>query len=283
VSALPLHSGISSIIMASGDDGDAHAGRSDTGPAVQSVDRALLVLELLADMGKGGVTEIADELGVHKSTVSRLIASLESRGYVEQLSERGKYQLGIAVSRLARSRSGHLDLVKLSQDACDTLAAEVGETANLAVLDENRIVNIAEAASTAEIALQTWVGQTCPAHATSAGKVLLAGLDADEVRDRLGTTLEAFTDNTIVTIDALQAELAAARRAGWASAREELEIGLNAVAAPVFDGNGQVAAALSVSGPAYRLEASAFEDVAKQTIAAANSVSRRLGWTERAS
>ncbi len=283
MSALPLDSGISSIIMASGGNGDAHAGRSDTGPAVQSVDRALLVLELLADLGKGGVTEIADELGVHKSTVSRLIAALESRGYVEQLSERGKYQLGIAVSRLARSRSGHLDLVKLSQDACDTLAAEVGETATLAVLDENRIVNIAEAVSTAEIALQTWVGQTCPAHATSAGKVLLAGLDTDEVRGRLGTRLEAFTDNTLVTLGALQAELAAARKAGWAGAREELEIGLNAVAAPVYDGNGQVAAALSVSGPAYRLEAGAFEDVAKLTIAAADSVSRRLGWTERAS
>ncbi len=224
-------------------------------------------------------TEIAEELGVHKSTASRLIAALESRGYVEQLSERGKYQLGIAVSRLARSRSGHLDLVKLSQDACDTLAAEVGETANLAVLDENRIVNIAEAVSTAEIALQTWIGQTCPAHATSAGKVLLAGLEAADVRNRLGTSLEAFTDNTIVTIDALQAELAATRKAGWASAREELEVGLNAVAAPVFDGNGHIAAALSVSGPAYRLEAADFEEVAKRTIAAADSVSRRLGWT----
>ncbi|MFY2860832.1 IclR family transcriptional regulator [Mycobacterium sp. THU-M104] len=269
--------------MANGDDGDAPAGRPEAGPAVQSVDRALLVLELLADMGRGGVTEIADELGVHKSTASRLIAALESRGYVEQLSERGKYQLGIAVSRLARSRSGHLDLVKLSQDACDTLAAEVGETANLAVLDENRIVNIAEAVSTAEIALQTWVGQTCPAHATSAGKVLLAGLDVDDLRGRLGPALEAFTDNTIVTIDALEAELAVARRAGWASAREELEIGLNAVAAPVYDGNGRIAAALSVSGPAYRLETTTFAQVAQRTIAAADSVSRRLGWTERAS
>jgi DNA-binding IclR family transcriptional regulator len=160
------------------------------------VDHALLVLEFLAELGKGGVTEIADELGVHKSTVSRLIAALESCGYVEQLSEHGKYQLSIAVSRLVRSRSGHLDLVKLSQDASDTLAAESGETANLAILDKNRAVKIVEAVSTAEIALQTSVGQSCPAHATSIGKVLLAGLDADEVRNRLGTTLEGFTENT---------------------------------------------------------------------------------------
>ncbi|OSC37029.1 IclR family transcriptional regulator [Mycobacterium decipiens] len=278
-----MSSGISSIIMGTGHNGDTQAGEPDTVPTVQSVDRALTVLELLAEMGKGGVTEIADELGVHKSTASRLITALESRGYVEQLSERGKYQLGIAVSRLARSRSGHLDLVKLSQDACDKLAADLGETANLAILDENRTVNIVEAVSTAEIALQSWVGQSCPAHATSAGKVLLAGLAADEVRERIGTSLDGFTDNTIVTIAALEAELAATRKAGWASACEELEIGLNAVAAPVRDGNGQVVAALSVSGPAYRLEASDFEEIAKRTIAAADGVSRGLGWTDRAS
>jgi DNA-binding IclR family transcriptional regulator len=79
--------------------------------AVQSVDRALLVMEILARLGQAGVTEIAAELGVHKSTVSRLIAVLESRGYVEQISGRGKYRLGFSIARLARASSGHLDLV----------------------------------------------------------------------------------------------------------------------------------------------------------------------------
>src|SRR6478609_5660820 len=112
--------------------------------AVQSVDRALLVLEILATMGQAGVTEIAAAVGVHKSTVSRLIAVLESRGFVEQASERGKYRLGFTIARLARASSGHLDLVKLSQDVCDTLAPEVGETTNLAILDHDRIVNVVE-------------------------------------------------------------------------------------------------------------------------------------------
>jgi CRISPR locus-related DNA-binding protein len=79
--------------------------------AVRSVDRALLVLELLARSGQAGVTEIAGELGVHKSTVSRLIAVLESRGYVEQVTGRGKYRLGFSIARLARTSSGHRDLV----------------------------------------------------------------------------------------------------------------------------------------------------------------------------
>src|SRR5882757_10497340 len=129
---------------------------------VQSVDRALLVLELLAKSGQAGVTEIAGELGVHKSTVSRLIAVLESRGYVEQVSGRGKYRLGFSIARLARASSGQLDLVKLSQDVCDSLAAEVGETTNLAILDADRIINIVEAIGPAEITLRTWVGQSCP-------------------------------------------------------------------------------------------------------------------------
>lgn len=249
--------------------------------AVQSVDRALLAMEILAKLGQAGVTEIAAELGVHKSTVSRLIAVLESRGYVEQVSDRGKYRLGFSIARLARAISGQLDLVKLSQDVCDSLAAEVGETTNLAILDADRIVNIVEAIGPAEIALRTWVGQSCPAHATSSGKVLLAALDSADVRARLEPILESFTDNTVVRIADLQRELATARERGWACVVEELEVGLNAVAAPVYDANAQVMAALSVSGPSYRLGKEQFEEAAKQTMAAADAISRRLGWVER--
>jgi DNA-binding IclR family transcriptional regulator len=99
------------------------------------------------------------------------------------------------------------------------------------------------------------VGQSCPAHATSSGKVLLAGLDPADVWARLAVTLESFTDNTVVRIAELQRELASARDRGWASVAEELELGLNAVAAPVYDANAQVIAA--------------------------DAISRRLGWAER--
>ncbi|HEV7850323.1 MAG TPA: IclR family transcriptional regulator [Mycobacterium sp.] len=252
-----------------------------TEAAVQSVDRALLVLEILATLGHAGVTEIAAELGVHKSTVSRLIAVLESRGYVEQATERGKYRLGFTISRLARASSGHLDLVKLSQDVCDMLAPEVGETTNLAILDEDRIVNIVETIGPEQISLRTWVGQSCPAHATSSGKVLLAGLDAQDLRARLAATLESFTANTVVTLADLERELAGVRERGWACVVEELEVGLNAVSAPIYDAGSNVIAALSVSGPAYRLSPDRFPEIAKQTTAAAEVISRRLGWVER--
>ncbi len=249
--------------------------------AVQSVDRALLVLEIIAALGQAGVTEIAVELGVHKSTVSRLVAVLESRDYVEQISERGKYRLGPAIARLAHAAGGHVDLVRMSQDVCDALSLEVGETANVAVLDHDRIVNIVEAIGPAEITLRTWVGQSCPACATSSGKVLLAGLEPADVRVRLTPSWQAFTDTTVTTIAELNAQLAAVRERGWASVTEELEVGLNAVAAPVYDVHSQVVAALSVSGPSYRLSVDRFEEVAKLTVGAADAISRRLGWTPR--
>jgi DNA-binding IclR family transcriptional regulator len=253
------------------------AGRS---PTVQSVDRALLVMEILASLGQAGVTEIAAKLGVHKSTVSRLISVLEARGFVEQVSERGKYRLGFAIVRLARSTNARLDLVKQSQAACDALAAESGETTNVAILDGDRIVNVAEAVGPSGITLRTWVGQSCPAHATSSGKVLLASLPTDDLRERLATTLESFTDGTVTTRSGLEAELKTVRERGWASVREELEVGLNAVAAPVYDSEANLVAALSVSGPSYRLGEGQFDDIAKRVIAAAETVSRRLGWVD---
>lgn len=246
--------------------------------AVQSVDRALLVMEIIAKLGQAGVTEIAAELGVHKSTVSRLIAVLESRGYVEQLSDRGKYRLGFSIVRLAGSTSAQVDLVGQSQSACNALAIEAGETTNLAVLDGNRIINIAEAHGPGSIALRSWVGQSCPAHATSSGKVLLAALEPADLRKRLGAKLEAYTAHTLTRLTELSAQLAQVRADGWASVREELEIGLNAVAAPVYDSTGTVVAALSVSGPSYRMGPEHFTHMAALTIDSAAGISRRLGY-----
>lgn len=247
--------------------------------AVQSVDRALLVLEILAKFGTAGITEIAAELGVHKSTVSRLVAVLESRGFVEQLSDRGKYRLGFSIVRLAGSTSARMDLAKQSQEVCDALALESGETTNVAILDDAKIINIVEAIGPAEISLRSWVGQSCPAHATSSGKVLLSGLSTREVHARLGKRLEAYTPNTVTSIEDLDAELDAARRDGWAAVREELEVGLNAVAAPIRDNSSAIVAALSVSGPTYRMDSAQFTTVSRMAIDAASQISMRLGYT----
>ena len=254
--------------------------KRDVPPAsVQSVDRALEVLEILGRDGEGGVSDIADALGVHKSTVSRLVSVLESRGFVEQISDRGKYRLGFTVVRLAGATMSRRDLGRESRDICEPLADTVGETVNLAVLDAGRAVNVTEANGGAGIALRTFVGQSCPAHATSSGKVLLAGLSESRLAIAVDGVLERFTDATIVTGAALRDELETVRAQGWAAARDELEDGLTAVAAPVRDHTGDVVAALSISGPSFRMGGDRIPDLSRQAITAADAVSARLGHT----
>lgn len=254
---------------------DAVRGRE---PAlVQSVDRALTVLEILAGRGVAGVTEIAAELGVHKSTASRLISVLESRGFVEQLSDRGKYRLGYGIARLGSALTRHRDLAHEGRVACEALAADTGETVNLAILDGGRVINISEVRGSGAVAVQTWVGQSTPSHATSSGKALLAHLPRRDLEAALDGDLQRFTERTITDRSALERELDTVRERGWASSVEEYELGLNAVAAPVRDHDGTVVAAVSIAGPSFRLGPADFAGLAPRLLQAAADFGRRLG------
>ncbi|WP_374246842.1 IclR family transcriptional regulator [Gordonia sp. ABSL49_1] len=257
---------------------DASDSEKSAGGAVQSVDRALQLLELIGRAGSAGVTELSVELGVHKSTVSRLLASLESRGFVEQLSGSRKYRIGFTVVRLAGSTTATLDLARHGQDICDALAMTTGETTNLAVLGGPQAINVVEAQGSSSVALQTWVGQSSPAHATSSGKVLLSALTAAELRKTLPRKLPQYTEHTITDFDALVTDLATITERGWAIAEEELEVGLVAVAAPVRDQAGRVVSALSVSGPRYRLDPDDAPDLADSIMRSAAELSARFGY-----
>lgn len=248
---------------------------------VQSVDRALTVLEILGSRGEAGVTEIAAELGVHKSTAFRLVAVLESRGFVEQLADRGKYRLGFGIVRLAGATAAQMDLTREGRRTCEELAVDLGETVNMAILDGDRVVNISQARGAGAITSYNWVGQGTPVHATSSGKVLLAFARGPLRRTLLEGDLQRFTDATITDRGALERELAGVERRGWAATAEEYEVGLNAVAAPVRDAEGRVVAAVSVSGPSFRLSPGSFDSVAPRVVAAADELSRRLGFFAR--
>ncbi|MFE5581245.1 IclR family transcriptional regulator [Kitasatospora sp. NPDC056531] len=245
---------------------------------VQSVDRAVTILELLARRGEAGVTEIAAELGVHKSTAFRLVAALELRGLVEQPGERGKYRLGLGLVRLAGAATVRLDLSQQSRPICERLAVEVAETINLAILDVDAAVNIDQVLGPSAITTHNWVGQRTPLHATSSGKVLLAHLPEAALEKRLAEPLERYTPLTVTDPEELRKQLESARRDGFACTIEELETGLNAVAAPVFAHNGQVVAAISASGPSFRLSEGRLREVAAAVRAAAEEVSGRLGY-----
>ncbi len=246
---------------------------------VQSVDRALTVLEILARSGENGVTDIAAELGVHKSTAFRLVSALESRGMVEQVADRGKYRLGYGVLRLAGVASARLDVIRLSRPFAERLAGEFGETVNLTVLWHREALYVDQVAST-NSALQShsWVGQHIPVHSTANGKALIAWLPRETQLEMVGPDPKPFTVRTITDFDRLESQFAAIRERGWADAVEELEEGLVAVAAPIWDRNGAVTAALSLSGPAFRLTGDRLPTVGEAVHTAAIEVSQRLGY-----
>lgn len=252
--------------------------RPDVSP-VQSVDRAVTILEILAREGEAGVTEIAKEIGVHKSTAFRLISALEGRELVEQNAERGKYRLGVGIVRLAGSAAARLDLVQEARPVCRQLAADTGETINIVVMSDHAALYLDQVAGSSAMQPHNWVGQRLPLHATSNGKVLLAF--RHESLAELETPLRRFTDNTITSLRALEAELDKVRKQGYAVAVDELEVGLTAIGAPVHNADDECVASLSASGSSYRLTPERIEEIAKAVRLAADEVSRRLGWRGR--
>ena len=248
---------------------------------VQSVDRAVSVLEILARRGEARVSDVAEDLGVHKSTAFRLLGALEDRGLVEQTQARGKYRLGFGILRLAGSIPDRLDVTQQGRQPCEQLAEAVGETVNIAALQSHYAVNIHQARGSYAVSTHNWVGQLTPLHATSSGKILLAAMDKprrDAVLAESG--LPRFTRNTITTRRRLDTELAESLRSGYAVTVEEYEVGLNAVAAPIRSFGGVVVAAVSLSGPAYRFTEARMEQVLDSLRSAAGEISARMGYLE---
>ncbi|NUL47547.1 IclR family transcriptional regulator [Cellulosimicrobium funkei] len=256
-------------------DPPEHGGAS----GVQSVDRAATALEILAREGRAGVSEIAAEMGIHKSTVSRLLAALVARELVQQDHERGKFQLGFGILRLAAAIPGRLNLVQEAGPFLRELAAVAGETVNLAVLRSGYAVNVDQARGPSTLGSQDWVGSLTPLHATASGKVLLAALTADERGALLqGARLPRFTSRTLTSRVRLEVELLEVAHGGFATAREEYEIGLVSLAVPVRDHRGAVIAGISVSGPEFRFVPEAPEVLAALRDAGL-AVSRRMGYS----
>jgi len=242
---------------------------------VQSVDRAITVLEILARRGEAGVSEVASEIDVHKSTAFRLLGALEGRGLVEQSADRGKYRLGFGLIPLAGAVSDRLDVTQQGH----RLAEEMGETINVAVLQEHWAVNVDQARGPSTVATHNWIGRLTPLHCTSSGKVLLAHLPAEHRAGLLAASgMPRLTTSTLTAAPDLDVELARVREDGHAVAVEEYEVGLNAVAAPVLDRAGEVIAAVSVSGPAYRLTEERLVGLVDPLKAGAAEISKKMGW-----
>src|SRR5438094_2545092 len=168
--------------------------RNEGSTAVQSVGRAISILETLADAGEElGVTELGRRLGVHKATASRLVSTLAEHGLVERSPDSDRYRLGLGLVRLATAATAGLDLIREARPVLDQLAEQTGETANLAVLDGKAVVNIDQVTPAHQVVNVNWVGRRTPLHCTSSGKVLLAHLPSRARTQLLPRSLQVRT------------------------------------------------------------------------------------------
>lgn len=223
-----------------------------------------------------GVTELSARLGIGKSTVHRLLATLQEEQLVEQDAETGRYRLGLAAFELGAAAASPTDLHQAVLMPMSVLRVKTGETVQTAVLDGRQVVYVERLESPNTLRMFLAIGTRNDAHSTGTGKCLLAYLD-DAQLDRLlqGWTLPAKTEHTITDPHELRRQLRQIRSQGYAMNLHESEIGVVSVAAPVRGPGGDVVAALSVAGPAPRLE-HGLDKVTRAVVEAAATASRRV-------
>ena len=248
---------------------------------LKTVDRALRLLLLFEEVGQEyRVGELAAMLGVDKSIASRLAATLANRGFLERAPGSEAFRLGPEVGRLGMVALGSShNLIGLARAPMERLAEETGETVNLAVLKDHKVVNVAQVDGPHLVGVGDWTGWKTEPHATANGKVLLAFAVSKFEDLPLETPLRAFTERTITSAKELRSELERVRSEGWGATLGELEEGFNGVAVPVFDASGRCLAALSVSGPVYRMPPQRLPEVANLCRNTAEEIGARLGRT----
>ncbi|MEO5633656.1 IclR family transcriptional regulator [Gaiella sp.] len=243
----------------------------------QSMERgAQLLVHVVEQDAAPTIGELAQLAGLPKSTTSRLVGALERQGLVQRDPDRGAIEPGPVLLRYARKETSGIDLVEIAGGALERLARASGETANLGVATSTAVEMLDQRDSRHILGSTNWVGQRVPHHGSVIGKVFLA-FGALPVPD---VPLEALAPGTITDPDDLRHDLERTRVRGYATAVDELEPGLWAVAAPVHDAGGTVVAALSVSGPTVRLHAGLLDELGRLVRDEASAVSIRIGYDD---
>jgi IclR family acetate operon transcriptional repressor len=243
----------------------------------QAVDRAAQLLVLLLGSEQPlALTDLAAASGLPKSTASRVIGALERHGLVQQDGERGRLTPGPAVLRFAHRGLWDRHMIELADEPMQALAEASGETINLGVPTVAGVEHLAQVDSAHFLGTTQWLGRRVDYHSTAEGKIFLAFGAASLPAGRLA----AAAPSTIVDRDRLRGELVDVRRRGVATAVDELEPGLAALAAPVRGSGGDVLAALSISGPTLRLPSERLIELFPALIEHAEALSRRLGHHE---
>lgn len=247
---------------------------------IQSVEKALLILEVLAKEGtEMSLTEIAQKTCWPKSTVYGLISTLRDCHYVEQSADNGCYKLGIRLFELGNQVSRSWSILDAAHPVMMRLCKEIGETVQLGTEDRGEILYLQKFAPNSVVSIMSEVGIRLPMHCSGLGKVLLAQKNQSELKQYvLRKGLPTLTKKTITTFDKLEKELERVREKGYATDNGEITDGLRCIAAPIWDGSGQVKYAISVSGPILNMGEDRFEYIVKEVKQAAEEISYSMGY-----
>jgi len=248
---------------------------------IQAVSHALDLLEQFhGEDDELGVTELSKRLKLHKNNVFRLLATLESRGYVEQNRATENYRLGLKSLELGQTFIKQMGLLRQAKPVLEKMVAECNETSYISIFKDGFIVYLEIEETTMTVRVVPRIGIRLPAYCTAAGKVHLAFLREDEL-DKLysKTKLMSFTEKTLSDLNALKKELVQVRENGFAIDNEEYDIGVRCVAAPIRDYTRRVVGAVSLSGPSMRFTD---ERIAKElvpiVVREGEELSTRLGY-----
>jgi len=248
---------------------------------IQSVTRALSILEFISANHMASLSSISKGVGLSKSTAHGLVATLEAMGYVQQDQETGKYSLGLKLFELGQAVLAKMDLRAIAMPHLVDLARRYKETAHLAIISGDEVVYIDKVDSPRSMRIASQVGGRNPAYCTGVGKILLAGLPDEELHKLLAKMkFKRFTPNTITDVTTLKAHLVKVRRDGFATDNEEFEVGLSCYAAPIKNHLGKVIAAISLSGPTIRLADGDQGQIVADVVNVAGMISAQLGFKE---
>jgi len=220
---------------------------------VRAVERAFAVLQVVvASPRSASLAQITKATRLPKSSVSRMLVTLEHLEMVEQVGRRGRYRVGPGLEVLAGRGTSPQVLKQLGRPHLENLVSRLGEDAALAVPEGKKVLYISQVVADRTVQVQDWTGHTFPLHTLATGQVCLAAWEPDRLRDYLRQDLVRVTASTILDPHILQCRLQAARRDGFVWAHEEFAVDISGVAAPVYGPHGKIVAALGLHGPSYR-------------------------------
>jgi IclR family KDG regulon transcriptional repressor len=249
---------------------------------IQSVRRALAIIDALSNHSTLGVTELSEILGLHKSTVFGLLSTLEYEGYVCQNTHTGKYELTLKLFEIGSKVFEELDLRKIARPYIEQIVEKHHETAHLVVPDGPEVIYIDKVECTQSMRICSNIGKRLPFHCTGVGKVILANMPKDDVEEIIKKRgLTSFTNKTITDYEDLLEEMETIRVQGYSIDDEEIEIGLKCVAAPIRDISGKVIAATSVAGPTMRMTEEKIRQLVEDIKIMNERISAELGYCKK--